>query len=311
MGVRINSFGGPIAWFFRKNFSYYASGMILPLFASKYERDTKSFINWFNHQPRTPLFHNICIETVNRCNGVCEFCPANKNDEKRPFKKMSEDMFYGIIRGLQEINWKGTMYLCVNNEPFIDKRILNFAKYAKDNLEDVYISLISNGTLLGIKKMEAMVGLVDKITINDYSADYKIGASYREIYTHIRKNSEKFSRMEVIINRRYSKEILSTKGGSAPNKLKKSKRVIQPCVYPFLDLVIFPDGKVGVCCNDNEEQSEFGDLTKSSLTEIWENERFKEVRRKMAQGRMNVPFCKNCDVIDAGEREKYIKSLRL
>ena len=311
MGVRIKSFGGPVAWFFRKHFSYFTSGIILPIVAKKYERHTSDFINWFNHQKQTPLFHHIKIETVNRCNGVCEFCPANKNIEKRPFKKMSEDMFYKIIRELQEIKWKGTMILCVNNEPFVDNRILDFAKYAKDNLADVYIFLISNGTLLDTKKMDAMVGLIDKIIINDYSPEYRLGKTYKEIYSHIRSQSEKFSCMEVIINRRYSKEILTTKGGGAPNKSIKSKRIKQPCVYPFLDLVIFPDGKVGICANDNEEQSEFGDITKSSLTEIWENEHFKEVRRKMTQGRMNVSFCENCDVIDAGEREKYIKSLRL
>ena len=127
------------------------------------------------------------------------------------------------------------------------------------------------------------------------------------IYREVKKNEELFSAVDIIINRRYGKEILATRAGYAPNKPIKNNNVNTPCIYPFTDLVIFPDGKVGMCCNDCEENSNFGDVREESLTEIWYNEKFIELRNAMLVGR-NYQFCKECDVVDAGGREEQIKT---
>ena len=65
----------------------------------------------------------ILIETLNRCNGVCLFCSANKNAESRPFQKMDKFLFYKIIDDLKEMKYDGYLNLYVNNEPFMDTRI--------------------------------------------------------------------------------------------------------------------------------------------------------------------------------------------
>ena len=44
-----------------------------------------------------PLFESIEIETINRCNGTCSFCPINRNDDTRILHKMSDELFYNII----------------------------------------------------------------------------------------------------------------------------------------------------------------------------------------------------------------------
>ena len=52
-----------------------------------------------------------------------------------------------------------------------------------------------------------------------------------------------------------------------------------------------------------------GDLTKVSLKEAWGSERFQEVRRRIASGRQNYPFCKHCDFIDAGFRMQIVNAI--
>ena len=42
------------------------------------------------------------IETLNRCNNDCSFCPVNRHDDTREFHKMSENMFYNIIEQLED-----------------------------------------------------------------------------------------------------------------------------------------------------------------------------------------------------------------
>lgn len=172
------------------------------------------------------------------------------------------------------------------------------------------ISLVSNGTLLTPEKMDEMVGKIDEIVINDYSEQYALAEPHKGIYKHVRKNQERFGSMSITINRRYRKEILATRAGNAPNKPQKNNNVDTPCIYPFLDLLIFPDGKVGMCCNDCKEITDFGDITKNSLVEIWHNVKYKKLREAMKSGhRSCYPFCKDCDVVDAGEREMFIKGV--
>lgn len=284
MPIKINSFGGPVIWFFRKHCSGLTSRIMLSFIARRYDNLIRKYIRYYMEQGDTPIFTSCMIETINRCNGTCEFCPANTSDEGRPFKKMSDDMFKNIIFRLREIGWKGNLYLSINNEPFLDKRILEFAQFAKDHIPGVKISLISNGTLLSAEKMDEMVGKIDEITINDYSEQYTLAEPHKTIYYHVKKNAGRFKDMNIVINRRYRREILATRAGNAPNKPQKNNKVVQPCIYPFLDFLIFPDGKVGMCCNDCKEVSDFGDITQNSFIDIWRNGKFQAVREAMYMG---------------------------
>lgn len=82
---------------------------------------------------------NVCqlssieIETINRCNNDCSFCPVNRNDDIRTPKIMKEELFYKIIDDLCNIKYTGVISLFSNNEPLLDTRLLKFLKYAKIN----------------------------------------------------------------------------------------------------------------------------------------------------------------------------------
>ena len=310
MPVKIRSYGGPITWVLRKYNSNFTSKIMLSFASMKYKKTINSYIAYFMNEKETPIFANCMIETINRCNGSCEFCPANKKEEQRPLKKMTDEMFYKIIYQLHDIGWKGKLYLNINNEPFLDKRILKFAQFAKSKIPDVFISVFSNGTLLTPQKIESMVDYIDELVLNDYSERYILSKTHRLIYQYIRRHKKRFSNMNIIINRRYGKEILATRAGNAPNKPKRNNKITTPCIYPFLDFLIFPDGMVGMCCNDCKEVSNFGNIAQNTLLEIWNNKKFYELRSAMMKGRDSYLFCQECDVVDAGEREKQIKLLQ-
>lgn len=50
------------------------------------------------------------------------------------------------------------------------------------------------------------------------------------------------------------------------------------------DLIIFPDGQVGMCCNDHGEVTGFGDVSKEQLIDIWRNEKFRKLCRQICGG---------------------------
>lgn len=306
MAIHIKSWGGIAVWSLRKNFSAYTSRIALKSADMWYRKKIKQYIDWFGKQDPIPVFRQVMLETINRCNGICAFCPANHKDEKRVFKKMPDELIAKILGELCTMDFQGNIYLNVNNEPFLDTRILTIAKEIKKKLPQVQICLITNGTLLTIEKILEAASCIDNMIINNYSDQYRLAANIKKIYRFVRQHQQEFEHMDITINRRYVKEILATRAGSAPNKSKKDIVLETPCIYPFTDLIIFPDGKVGLCCNDCYEVTSYGNVNTEGLYQIWTGQKFTTFRKRMMFGRMNCDFCHNCDVVDAGSREKII-----
>lgn len=68
-------------------------------------------------------------------------------------------------------------------------------------------------------------------------------------------------------------------------------------MYPFEQVVIRPDGKISLCCNDATGKVTMGDLTKDTLLTIWRGEKYQSIRKTMLQNRSLNPLCKDCDVV--------------
>lgn len=95
-------------------------------------RDSVShFAKNFLKAETVPDFFTIEIETQNRCNNDCPFCPVNRHNDTRKPKVMEENLFYTIIDQLRFMDYHGTISLFSNNEPLLDGRIFHFIEYAK------------------------------------------------------------------------------------------------------------------------------------------------------------------------------------
>ena len=240
-----------------------------------------------------PLFTSIEIETVNRCCGECAFCPVNKYDDTREYKLMSEDLFKNIIRQLKDINYDGRMQLFSNNEPLMDKRIFEFAKYAKEQLPNNHFSFFTNGMLLDMEKFHKLIPYCDTFCIDIYySEDEKIPDNIFPIVDYCVEHKELQSK--VIVNMIDKNAIRNNRGGNSKNR-KEVYKLKCPCLLPFKQMIVRPDGKVSLCCNDALGEYTLGDLTQNSITEIWNGQSFWEVRNKLKLGREEIKMCEYCD----------------
>ena len=168
----------------------------------------------------------INLETINRCNSTCEFCTANKNAEKRPYKRMEEDLYYKIIDQLAEWDYRGHLTLYGNNEPWLDTRIVAFHKYAREKLPNAFIFMSTNGLLLDIQKTKSIIPYVDQLIINNYCLDMKLHKNVQKIYAYAKAHPDEFKDVDILIQMRYLKEVLTNRAGSAPNK-QSTKKVIK------------------------------------------------------------------------------------
>lgn len=304
MPVKIKSYGGIPGWVIHKYLSRQLIGPWLFLLQTLRRKSTERFVNSYIKMYTAPLFHMVEIETINRCNGKCAFCPSNVNSEKRPFKKMPEEVFKKIVSELKKLGYSGEVLLEVNNEPLIDVRLKKFASMLKTEVPSCKVGIITNGTLLTVDKLEDLKTVLDKIIINNYSKKYRLNGNISEIYNFIKKHEQQYKDIEIEIRRRYISEILTNRAGMAPNNKKASYNVTMPCLYPFVGITIFPDGVVGLCSNDCFEQTDFGNINEERMVDIWNGSKMKKARIAIAKGRKNYNFCKSCDVIGIGTREK-------
>ncbi len=240
------------------------------------------------------LFHHVEIETVNRCNGGCSFCPVSVKNEKREYVKMTDQLFKKIIDQLAEIDYSGRLALFSNNEPLLDDRILDFHKYAREKLLNARMHLYTNGTLLTKEIFVELIKYLDELIIDNYNQNLDLIPASKMIEEYAEENPEIKEKVTIVL--RKPNEILTSRGGDAPNRTEVNIENGISCVYPFQQLIIRPDGKVSLCCNDPLGKSTMGDANEESLLDIWNGEKFNFVRKQIINGRENYEHCKRCDV---------------
>lgn len=312
MSVRKKCFGGRLGWEFKKKFPNIAAGVYIKGNFILRRKKTRDYIALFHSQKEIPHPLIVNIETVNRCNSTCDFCPANRNDDKRPYAKMSEEVFIKIIQDLKAWNYKGMISLYVNNEPLIDSRIIDFHKYVREQLPDCKIKFFTNGLLLNVNKFRELIPYIDYMTINNYGEDTRLHKNIQEVYNEIKTHVNDYKDKKIVINVRYIHDILTNRAGEAPNKKGSLTIIKEPCLFPYTDMTIFANGKVGICCNDATEKTNLGNVREDTVENIWKKEEgvcYSLIRKNICKGRDGWAFCRHCDTLDTGLRVKVSSEL--
>ena len=238
-----------------------------------------------------PIISTVEIETINRCNNTCSFCPVSIDNERRQYCEMTVELFNKIIDDLAELKYSGFISLFSNNEPMLDLRIFDFMKYAKNKLPLAKHSLFSNGSLITREKFSTMVELLDYLTINNYNDDLEVLPHLKWLTTD--NIDEKDCAVRLMISKKNM--IRSNRGGNAPNK-KIETNFYSSCILPFMQMVIRPDGKISLCCYEAYGEVTLGDLSVQSISDVWLSESYREIRKKLLTfGRNSLNKCKNCD----------------
>ena len=247
------------------------------------------------------LFNHVEIETINRCNNICGFCPVSKSQDIRSYLTMTDSLFKKIIDELSNINYSGEIAFHSNNEPLLDKELSKKILYARENCPNSYLYFYTNGTLLNsVKVLEFKKSGINKIVVNNYNSKMKLNKNIVKMVEELKQNqTSNYPQIVIII--RDPNEMLNNRAGDAPNKKKNLYYYFKyfqdsPCNLPFKDLIIRPDGKISLCCQDAYGKITLGDINESSLTNIWYGEPFKEIRKNLTQiGRKGNPLCNTCD----------------
>jgi radical SAM protein with 4Fe4S-binding SPASM domain len=241
-----------------------------------------------------PLPYAIEIETINKCNSTCAFCPVNRFDDPRSLTRMPEQLFHKIIDDLAAHHFSGLLSLFSNNEPFLDKRIFDFAVYARRALPTATINLFTNGLALDIAKTERILSSIDALRINNYGQSPQLHPNVARIVEYLDAERPDLTD-KVSVRLRLLDEFKSSRAGNAPNRRRFVGTYRSRCAYPFFQMVVRPDGKLSLCCNDALGEEMLGDLSGQSVSEAWSSQPRREVQDLMMQGRDKLDICRHCD----------------
>lgn len=290
----------------------------------------------FNHR-RTILDNSpliICLEVTNACNLRCRICPMNTGIVKRKKTFMKKSLFKTIVDECHEymdivgISHHGESLLHQDLPYFIS----HLHKYGVKSL------ITTNATLLDENKSKIILkSNLDYIMFSfdslkkDVYENIRVGANFEKTLDNIIKFLELKSKMNKsthvcirTINMDSTKndiqefvsyfgklqgidEIEMNEINTWAGRIDRSNfirnqlmgiRKVAFCLQPWTTAIINSEGGIFVC--NNHEDEDFGNLKEHNLKEIWNNEQYRNLRKKILQSRLDGTICQNCDYESIG-----------
>jgi radical SAM protein with 4Fe4S-binding SPASM domain len=282
-----------------RHFPRLYEGMYVPLRTKIHDirvsRDVNAELSRLLDHGEAPIFSSIEIETINRCNGACSFCPVNRMADSRPLKLMERSLFESIVQQLAELDFRGSLAIQGNNEPLLDGRVYEFCEMARKCVPNAYLEMFSNGSLLSVERLKDLMRSLDHLVIDSYDDGQKLRGAMRDVAKVVEGDPALKERVFIYLRR--ENLIRSNRGGKAPNR-KSIIHLSSRCILPFIQMCVRPDGKLSLCCCDAYGSMTMGDLNEERILEAWQNDRYREARQSMLAGRGNIEICKACDVVN-------------
>ena len=255
-----------------------------------------------------PPFSSVEISINGACNRRCFFCPrVDEKEYPNILNSLNLDIYESLIKDLEKINYNGRLSFSGFCEPLLTKNLHEYIKIAKKKTKGVIIEIVTNGDPIlakngKIRLKELFDSGLDNLRVSLYDGPHQV-----EKFDNIKKELN-LSDKQLILRKRYLGPeesfgmTISNRAGSVSLKNKVfelkplSEPLKQPCFYPFYKVLIDHDGSVLMCSNDWKKEKPMGNIFNSSLIDIWSNEKFVDLRKKLFNKDRNHKPCNVCDV---------------
>ena len=251
------------------------------------------------------LFDSVLTIEINLtelCNRKCSFCPRI-NPKIYPNRNLMMDLKLceKISNDLKILNYKGRISFSGFGEPLLNKKFIEYIRILKKEVPSSFLETNTNGDKLTVDVINNLYesGL-DKIYINLYdNADQidhfenlfkktKVNQNFWKLRPHWLGSEKDFG---LILNNR-SGMLVNPNEDYLPIK----DVINSPCYYPFYKLFIDWNGDILGCSNDWGRTMIFGNITREFLGDIWLNEKFTKLRKRLYNGNRNHTPCNKCNI---------------
>ena len=117
----------------------------------------------------------IQLQTQSYCNARCIFCPYPETRRKLPQGTMNEELFRKIADEAAVRPELRTMVFCLQNEPLMDDRLLDFIQYFRKTGTKAHTTVVTNGELLTTELVDRLEELgVERLTVSVNTMDEEV-----------------------------------------------------------------------------------------------------------------------------------------
>lgn len=233
------------------------------------------------------MFEKIEIELNLGCNRRCTYC--NLATERREDyvqsqrKTMEWGLFELLVGQLVDVGFRGTLCFHFYAEPLLNKRLGEFAAYARKHLRETQCIVYSNG---------------DYLTLQRHSELTSSGISLFFITRHDNTIPDSLmpvlQKPNVLLDTR-AEMVLNNRAGLLGPPVSPQIRTL-PCIYTSEAVVVTIDGNVLPCACDFRESHRFGNIRETHLRDIYTSEECRRFRRDLLAGRReSYALCRDCD----------------
>lgn len=228
------------------------------------------------------------LNIIELCNRTCSFCPRSDSTlYKNLNNQMSVNTVKSIASSLKSINYSNRISIAGFGEPFLHKQLVEYVKILSTAGNPKWIEIITNSDFLSYNKISELVNAgCTNLTISMYDKDIsdEITQLVRDLPIDL-TFKHCYSGNMTLVNR---VDILSNSSSLNINK---------PCYLPFYKMLIDWNGDVIICNNDWGRESIFGNVNKSSISDLWLHSKLTNIRETLSHGlRKNINPCKKCNI---------------
>ena len=264
---------------------------------------------------------SVCLETYSLCNGSCAFCPYRHAGPIPPVQ-MKQELVFQLIDEIAQLPVE-RFSLFNNNEPLLDPRMLDFIQYAREKMPMTRLTLSSNGKFVSSAQIEAAISAgIDRFFISIPTLD---PTAYEEVMggdvnivintvLGISPNLRGNLRIAVPKTRFYSEtdferlfgnigirvivwEMEAIQSWPELDRIRKISDLSFDlgCDRPLDQAIISANGDVLICCRDWYHENCVGNIMHSSLAEIWQGAKMRELQQMVASKQFyRITMCRKC-----------------
>jgi radical SAM protein with 4Fe4S-binding SPASM domain len=132
------------------------------------------------------------------------------------------------------------------------------------------------------------------MVINNYAPEQVLHKNIQEVIAYLEAERPDLA-AQLTVGYRSKEEVKTNRAGNAPNRKQLPTIFRSRCAYSFFQMVVRPDGRVSLCCNDSLGQETLGDVTARGLRAAWNDPARQEIQELMKAGRHKIDLCATCD----------------
>ena len=256
----------------------------------------------------------LFLDPCGACNFKCKFCPCNNSDylSQQRHEVMDMELFQKILADIEEFPQQiKVINLYGFGEPLLHRNYVEMAKEIKDrnlcrelrcttnedygdicdvsmdfnkfveNIRDLYE--VSRGTNTKVSVKILNVALRDE---KDAEHFYDIFEPISD-YTYIQDTTQAWAEFEAYV----------PKGNYEAGNIGDMMDEDKICSFSLTNMAIHSNGSVGVCPQDWKFATEYGNVRKTALLELWNSKKLRGFQIAHLSGnRRKIPYCRDCDV---------------